>query len=102
MRKAHRGLGLGAALALGAGGLLAMVTPTVASAAPTALPCTVSANQVKTTAHSLGIGGVVIAAGTSSTCADPPPPPEPAFNGTPPLLFNGRPAHEELHLRHGL
>jgi hypothetical protein len=92
MRKAHRSLGLGAALALVAGGMLAMVTPTVASAAPAASPpCTVSATHVKSTAHSLGIGGVIIAAGTSSTCADPPPPPEPAFNGTPPLLFNGRP-----------
>jgi hypothetical protein len=91
MRKAHRGLGLGAALALVAGGLLAMVTPTVASAAPTASPpCTVSASQVQNTARSVGIGGVIIAAGTSSTCQDPPPPPEPAFNGTPPLLFNGR------------
>jgi hypothetical protein len=91
MRKAHRSLGLGAALALVAGGLLAMVTPTVASAAPTAQPCTVSVAQVNSTARSMGIGGVISAAGTSSTCQDPPPPPEPAFNGTPPLLFHGRP-----------
>jgi len=91
MRKARRGLGLGAALALVAGGLLAMVTPTVANAAPAAPPCTVSMSQVNSTARSMGIGGIITAQGTSSTCQDPPPPPEPAFNGTPPLLFNGRP-----------
>ena len=91
MRKAHRVLGLAAALTLAGGGLLAMVTPTVASAAPAAPPCTISAKQVVSTAHSLAIGGVIIASGTSSTCADPPPPPEPAFNGTPPVLFHGRP-----------
>jgi len=90
MRKAHRGLGLSAALTLVGGGLLAMATPTVASAAPAALPCTISASTVTGAARSVGIGGVVIAQGTSSTCQDPPPPPEPAFNGTPPLLFNGR------------
>jgi hypothetical protein len=91
MRKAHRGLGLAATLVLGAGGLLVMVTPTVASAAPTAAPpCTISQAKINNTARSMGIGGVIVAQGTSSTCEDPPPPPEPAFNGTPPLLFNGR------------
>ncbi len=89
MRKARRGLGLGAALTLVAGGLLAMMTPTVASAASGS--CTVVGAQVNSTARSHGIGGIIAPAGTSSTCQDPPPPPEPAFNGTPPLLFNGRP-----------
>ena len=89
MRKARRGLGLGAALTLVAGGLLAMMTPTVASAASGS--CTVAGAQVNSTARSHGIGGIIAPAGTSSTCQDPPPPPEPAFNGTPPLLFNGRP-----------
>jgi hypothetical protein len=96
MKKTHKRWGLGAALILAAGTSLAMATPTVASAAPSAPatanpPCTISANQVNTTARVQGIGGVIVAAGTSSTCQDPPPPPEPAFNGTPPLLFHGSP-----------
>jgi hypothetical protein len=109
MRKAHRRWGLGATLVLGAGTLLAMASPTMASAAPSAPsvanpPCTISQQQVISTGHTHGIGGVIVAAGTSSTCQDPsaqsapralsrstPPPPEPAFNGTPPLLFNGSP-----------
>jgi hypothetical protein len=72
-----------------------MATPTVASAAPstttTSPPCTISQNTVNKTARTQGIGGVIVAAGTSSSCQDPPPPPEPAFNGTPPLLFHGSP-----------
>jgi hypothetical protein len=96
MKKAHKRWGLGATLILGAGTLAAMMTPAVASAAPSATatanpPCTVSASQVNHTARGQGIGGVIVAAGTSSNCQDPPPPPEPAFNGTPPLLFNGSP-----------
>jgi len=89
MRKAHRGLGLSAALTLAAGGLLAMVAPTAASAAPS--QCTVATSQVNSTARAKGIGGIVVAAGISSTCQDPPRAAGPAFNGTPPLLFNGRP-----------
>jgi hypothetical protein len=89
MRKAHRGLGLSAALTLAAGGLLAMVAPTAASAAPS--QCTVATSQVNNTARAKGIGGIVVAAGTSSTCQDPPRAAGPGFNGTPPLLFNGRP-----------
>ncbi len=94
MRKAHRGLGLSAALTLVGGGLLAMATPTVASARPcrrhAALHHLGQARSQMPRPALVGIGGVVIAQGTSSTCQDPPPPPEPAFNGTPPLLFNGR------------
>lgn len=98
MNKARKRRGLGVAFTLAAAGALAMATPTVASAtasradAPTAgPPCTVSASQVTSTARTLQIGGVIIAAGTSSTCEDPPPPPEPAYNGTPPILFHGIP-----------
>ena len=95
MRKAHRGLGLSAALTLAAGGLLAMVAPTAASASPSSTAavtqCTVAASQVNSTARAHGIGGIVVAVGTSSTCQDPPRAAGPAFNGTPPLLFNGRP-----------
>jgi hypothetical protein len=97
MKKAHKRWGLGATLILAAGTLLAMVTPTVASATPSASatsanpPCTISQNQVNSSARAQGIGGVIVAAGTSSTCQDPPPPPEPAFNGSPPLLFHGTP-----------
>jgi hypothetical protein len=95
MKKARKRWGLGATLILAAGTLLAMATPTVAHAAPSTTaanpPCTISANQVIHSARAQGIGGVIVAAGTSSTCQDPPPPPEPAFNGTPPLLFHGSP-----------
>ena len=85
MRKAHRRLGLGAALILVAGGLLAMVTPTSASASPsTASACTMGTRV----GH---IAGIVPAVNVGTACPDPPPPPEPAFNGTPPLLFNGHP-----------
>jgi hypothetical protein len=100
MQKAHKRWGLGAALILAAGTSLAMATPTMASAAPSASatasatanpPCTISPSQVNSSARAQGIGGVIVAAGTSATCQDPPPPPEPAFNGTPPLLFNGSP-----------
>jgi len=53
--------------------------------------CTVAASQVNSTARARGIGGIMVAVGTSSTCQDPPRAAGPAFNGTPPLLFNGRP-----------
>jgi hypothetical protein len=85
------------ALILAAAAAIAMGTPMAASAAPsssnspTAPPCTISAQQVKNAGHNIHAAGVIVAAGTSSTCQDPPPPPEPAFNGTPPLLFHGSP-----------
>jgi hypothetical protein len=97
MTKARKRRGLGAAFILAAAAALAVASPTVASATPsagttpTAPPCTVSAKQVISSARTQGIGGVIVAAGTSSSCQDPPPPPEPAFNGTPPLLFHGSP-----------
>jgi hypothetical protein len=97
MKTARTRWGLGAALILAAGTLLAMGTPTAAHAAPASAagnpPCTISQGQVISSARAQGIGGVITAAGTSTTCQDPPPPPEPAFNGTPPLLFHGTPSN---------
>jgi hypothetical protein len=95
MTVAHKRLGLGAALILAAGTLLALTTSTSASAittssgAPTAPPCTISAPQVVSAGHSHHFSGIVVAAGDSCTGAGHKPPPEPAFNGTPPLLFRG-------------
>jgi hypothetical protein len=92
MRNVGRRWGLGAALILVAGSLLTLTTSMAASAAPSSgQPCTISSQQVMNAGHSAHLAGVIVAAGTSSTCTDPPPPPEPAFNGTPPLLFNGSP-----------
>ena len=55
MKKARKQWGLGAALILAAGTLLAMATPTVASAAPSAPaanpPCTISQSQYKLSPH---------------------------------------------------
>lgn len=95
MKKVRKRWGLGAALILGAGTLLAAVVPTAADAA-TAGPapsCTISTQQVLNAGHAQHVGGVVAAQGTStaSNCTDPPAPPEPPFNGTPPLLFHGSP-----------
>ena len=95
MTIAHKRLGLGAALILGAGTLLALTTSTTASAitsssgVPTAAPCTVSGPQVSSAGRVHHLAGIIIAAGNTCTGAGHKPPPEPAFNGTPPLLFNG-------------
>jgi hypothetical protein len=97
MTVAHKRLGLGAALILGAGTLLALTTSTSASAtllpdAATSAPCTISAPPVISSGRSHHLTGIIIAAGTS-TCfgAGHKPPPEPPFNGAPPLLFHGSP-----------
>ena len=96
MTKARKRRGLGAAFILAAATALAMATPIAASATPSVTatpaspPCTISQNHVISSARSQGIGGVIVAAGTSSSCQDPPKA-DPAFNGTPPLLFNGAP-----------
>ena len=93
MTVAHKRLGLGAALILAAGTLLALTTSTSASAtlsrsAAATAPCTISAPPVISSGRSHHITGIIIAAGTSSCFgAGHKPPPEPAFNGTPPLLF---------------
>jgi hypothetical protein len=99
MTVAHKRLGLGAALILGAGTLLALTTSTSASATlspggtAASSPCTISAPPVISSGHSHHITGIIIAAGTSSCFgAGHKPPPEPAFDGTPPLLFHGSPA----------
>ena len=95
MTIAHKRLGLGAALILAAGTLLALTTSTSASAitsssgTPAAPPCTISGPQVASAGHGHHLSGIIIAAGDSCTGAGHKPPPEPAFNGTPPLLFNG-------------
>jgi hypothetical protein len=96
MKKVHKRRGLGVALILAAVAALAMATPTAASATPrssdasAAPPCTISAPPVISSGHSHHLSGIIIAAGASScTGAGHKPPPEPAFNGTPPLLFNG-------------
>jgi hypothetical protein len=96
MTVGHKRLGLGAALILVAGTLLALTTSTTASAitsssgVPTAAPCTISGPQVSSAGRSHHLTGIIIAAGTSSCFgAGHKPPPEPAYNGTPPLLFNG-------------
>jgi hypothetical protein len=102
MTKAHKRRGLGVAVILAAVAALAMATPTAASARPLSSdtsagpPCSISAQQVTNTAraHSMPIRGVLVATGIStstSTSGCHKPPPEPAFNGVPPLLFNGSP-----------
>ena len=96
MTKAHKRRGLGLALILGAVTALAMTAPMTASAAPAqsaapaAPPCAISAQQVMSSGHGHHLSGVIIAGGLSTnTGACHKPPPEPAYNGTPPLLFNG-------------
>ena len=98
MTIAHKRLGLGAALILAAGTLLALTTSTSASAitsssgTPAAPPCTISGPQVASAGHGHHLSGIIVAGGISTnTGACHKPPPEPAFNGTPPLLFNGNP-----------
>ena len=84
MRNAHKRWGLGAALILVAGGLLAAATPTAASAAAQ------SPNACSARPHVGHIAGIVPAVGNcpSSNAArifsD-------GANGTPPLLFHGGP-----------
>jgi hypothetical protein len=94
MTKALKRRGLGVTFVLGAVAALAMATPSLASAASSASassaasPCTVS-SQVVNSARAHGLGGVMEPQASSITCSQTPPPPEPAFNGTPPLLFRG-------------
>ncbi len=53
-------------------------------------PCTVSGPQVLSAGRSAHLSGIIVAAGNSCAAgATHKPPPEPAYNGTPPLLFNG-------------
>ncbi len=96
MTKAHKRRGLGVALILGAVTALAMATPMAASAAqsvsaaPAAPPCNISGQQVSSSGHGHHLSGIIVAGGISTnTGGCHKPPPGPAFNGTPPLLFNG-------------
>jgi len=94
MKKAVRRRGLGVALILAAVVALAMATPMAASAAPSSggAPCNISGQQVASSGHRHHLSGIIIAGGISTnTGACHKPPPEPAFNGTPPLLFHGSP-----------
>ena len=96
MTKAHKRRGLGLALILGAVTALAMAAPMTASAAPAqsaapaGAPCAISGQQVASSGHGHHLSGIVVAGGISTnTGGCHKPPPEPAYNGTPPLLFNG-------------
>jgi hypothetical protein len=96
MSKARKRRGLGLALALGVVTAFALAAPMTASAAPASAaapagaPCNISGQQVVSAGHGHHLSGIVVAGGKSTnTGSCHKPPPEPAFNGTPPLLFNG-------------
>jgi hypothetical protein len=82
MKNAHKQWRLGAALALAAGGLLAMATPMAAQAA--AAPPKACSQQPRV-GH---IAGIVAAIGP---CAHKAAPTSDPAGGTPPLLFHGGP-----------
>ena len=77
-------LGVCAVLALAIG-----AQHVLASAQSVPQTTAISAQQVRNSAQAVHLSGVVVAAVTST--GSNPPPPEPAYNGTPPLLFNGNP-----------
>jgi hypothetical protein len=98
--RARRGLATGVILA-GVAALM-MGNPMLAGAAQSAggtglgssalgsAGCSMSAQQIHSAAKNAHVGGVALVSGTDSgTCHKPPT--QPAFNGTPPLLFNGSP-----------
>jgi hypothetical protein len=96
MTKAHKLRGLGVALIVTVITALGMVAPMTASAAPAtaaapaAPPCSISGQQVASSGHGHHLSGIIVAGGISTnTGGCHKPPPEPAFNGDPPLLFNG-------------
>jgi len=80
-----RVLGVGAVLALAIG-----AQHDVASAQSVPKTTAISTQQVRNSARAVHASGVLVAAVTSTRMGHKPPP-EPAFNGTPPLLFNGSP-----------
>ena len=51
--------------------------------------CNVSAQQIRSSAKSAHVGGIALVSASSTKPGCHKPPTEPAFNGTPPLLFNG-------------
>jgi hypothetical protein len=99
MTKVHKRRRLGMTLILTAGAALALATPALASAAsassaastarPAAshAPHAISVQQVTAAAEAHHAAGIIPAMAIAPE--QTPPPPEPAFNGTPPLLFNG-------------
>lgn len=98
MQKAHKRWGLLAAPILAAGILLAIVAPTVASAAPTSAPCTISGPAVMSAGHSAHLSGIIVAAGNSCTGAGHKPPPEPPFNGQSPAALQRIKGRSQLRL----
>jgi hypothetical protein len=68
---------------------LVVTMGTAAASASASAACTVPASHVMNSARTAGVSGVVLPQASTISCRQTPPPPEPAFNGTPPLLFNG-------------
>jgi hypothetical protein len=58
-------------------------------AAPAAAPSDISVQQVMSAAHAHHLGGVIVAGASNDGGDHKPPAGGPAFNGFPPLLFNG-------------
>ena len=77
-------------LALPAALVVMIGTAASASAASASSSCTtISTGNVMSAAQQAHAAGVQLPQALSPACTVTPPPPEPAFNGTPPLLFNG-------------
>lgn len=87
MTTAFKRRGWGVAVTLGAAAALALAAPTLASAASASSPGATTPTQVMKAAQQKHIAGVIPIEAIAAK--QTPPPPEPAFNGTPPLLFNG-------------
>jgi hypothetical protein len=92
MKNAHKQWGLGAALVLVAGGLLATATPTRASTLPSAPNA--CGSQMQATARAHGFGGVMPAKGNCPTKNAGLLKTSDAATGTPPLIFHGGPVME--------
>jgi hypothetical protein len=96
MKKARTRWGVGGAVVLAAGALLVMASPAAASSTRSpsqtrsAAACGLTSQHVKNSA-AVHVSGIVVAKTTSTSGLCHKPPSEPAFNGTPPLLF--QPSH---------
>ena len=91
MKNAHKRWGLGAAMILVAGGLLATATPTQASTSAS-VP-NACGSQIQATARAHGFGGLVPAIGKCPTKNAALKTSDTA-TGTPPLIFHGGPVME--------
>src|SRR5215469_12003445 len=87
MTRVFKRRGLGLAVTLGAVAAVGMATPMLASAAPTTAHGAHSVSVPRAKGGTQHIAGVIPAQAIAPR-ATTPPPPEPAFNGTPPLLFH--------------